>query len=408
MSGVSARARGRARLRATPLPHPLRRWWGDPTVRRALLLAVLLRVVLGVAALLVVVLRGDGGAVGNHLDLIATRGDPLWPVVAPWERFDTLWLAHIAGSGYTAGSPDAAFYPLVPLLMRLGGLAVGDSVLAGLLIDTAALAGALVLLHRLVAADFDERVARRSVLAIALFPAAFFLVAPYTEAVFLLLVVGAFTAMRGRRFVTAGVLIALAALCRPTGVTLLAPLLVELALLWRERRRRGGRFPYRDAMVAMALPLGAMAGWFLYARSVLGLPEGPVSAEAQRWGQTLAWPWQVVADSLAAIVQGHHVEEVLNLAAALGVVACLALMVRRRFPWSYVAYVAACLPLLFLREARFTPMQSDFRFIVVLFPLFVLAGTRRSRPRLDTALAVASVLLMVVVLDRQVEFAYVG
>ena len=52
--------------------------------------------------------------------------------------------------------PQAAFYPLYPLLMRAGGWVVGSPLLAGVLISLACFLGALVLLHRLVALELGS------------------------------------------------------------------------------------------------------------------------------------------------------------------------------------------------------------------------------------------------------------
>ena len=61
--------------------------------------------------------------------------------------------------------------------------------------------GAMVGLYRLVARDLDPATARRTMVLISIFPSAFFLFAPFTEALFLALAVWTLVAARERRWV---------------------------------------------------------------------------------------------------------------------------------------------------------------------------------------------------------------
>ncbi len=65
---------------------------------------------------------------------------------------------------------------------------------AGILVSLAAALGAFVLLYRLAESRLGAEGARRAVLYLAVFPMAFFLQAVYSEALFLLLTLGAFLA----------------------------------------------------------------------------------------------------------------------------------------------------------------------------------------------------------------------
>src|SRR5581483_12500553 len=79
----------------------------------------------------------------------------------------------------------------------------------------------------------------------ALFPAAAVLVMGYAEALFMALSVGAFLALRTRRWEVAAGLGLLAGLCRPLGVVLVVPAAIEAWREWGsatagERLRRAG------------------------------------------------------------------------------------------------------------------------------------------------------------------------
>ncbi len=160
-------------------------------------------------------------------------------IVEPLRLWDGLWYKLIAEQGYD-GAPGfeggslayPAFFPLLPWLMRLGSDVFGVATeTAGWAIANASFLAALVVLYRLVALDFDRTVARRAVVALAVFPTSFFFAAVYTESLFLLLAVGALYAARRGVWFTAGALGLLAALTRSQGVFLLLPFAV---LLWQQ------------------------------------------------------------------------------------------------------------------------------------------------------------------------------
>lgn len=154
-------------------------------------------------------------------------------LVEPLRLWDGLWYKLIAEEGYGEHvNTYPAFWPLFPWLMRLGSdLSGAATETAGWAIANASFLAALVVLYRLVALDFDRTVARRAVVALAVFPTSFFFAAVYTESLFLLLAVGALYAARRGVWFTAGALGLLAALTRSQGVFLLLPFAV---LLWQQ------------------------------------------------------------------------------------------------------------------------------------------------------------------------------
>ena len=111
-------------------------------------------------------------------------------IVNPMQLWDGLWYRLIADEGYERWEAKAAFWPFFPWLMRgvhtLTGLSYET---AGYLIANICFLIALVLLYQLVLIDFEPRVAAGTVVAIAVFPTAFFFNVVYTESPFLMLTV---------------------------------------------------------------------------------------------------------------------------------------------------------------------------------------------------------------------------
>lgn len=313
----------------------------------------------------------------------AERFDPGGVARGPGAYWDSVWFLEIARGGYDRPE-DAAFFPLYPLLLR----ATGSSVAGGVLVSLACFAAALWLLHALVALDFGARVARLTVLLVAVFPAAAFFGAVYSEALFLLLSVAALYAARTDRWALAGVAGALAAGTRSAGLVLLVP----LALLWWSGERRA-----RDGLWLALVPLGLVV---FCAYLALDGGDGLAPLRAQEsWGRELTWPLGGAVEGASAAWEGARqiVEgeprtwpvydtawlDLALFATLLGALVALAGALRR-LPVAYSLYAAAALALPLTFPAAGQPLMSLPRFVAVLWPLHLwlaLVLVERARAR---------------------------
>jgi hypothetical protein len=330
------------------------------------------------------------------------------PLLAPLARWDSVWYLRIADSGYGDSAPRAAFFPLYPLLVRAAatpfGASEGALLLAAYVISLAAFVAALFLLYRLTELELGRRLARPTLLLLAVFPAAVFFGAPYSESLFLLLAVGAFYAARGGHWAWAGTCAALASATRSAGLLLLIP----LAILWwglRPRRRS-------DAAWLVLGPLGiaAYAAW-------LGLVEGDALRfldVQEAWSRELTVPLAGAWDGFVAAVDGVRqlasgsrtpvyfeeaagdpfriaaINVMLFVTLVFAVVACVG--VWRRLPRAYGAWVAASLLLPLTFPVTPQPLMSLPRFVAVLFPLFMwLAIVCDERRNTDLVAAASAV-----------------
>jgi len=221
--------------------------------------------------------------VPNQLDGLADL------LVGPMRRWDGLWYTMIAEQGYGEWSPKAAFWPLFPWTMRgLSRITGLQPEVAGYIIANVCFVLALMFLYRLVALDFDERIARRTLWAIALFPTSLFFSAVYTEAPFLMLSVGALLAARLRYWWIAGILGALAALTRSYGVFLGLPFAVlflqQHGFYLRHLVPRG---------LAVAMPALGPALFSLHLDRIWGNPWLWRDVQEQ-WNRHSAKPWETL------------------------------------------------------------------------------------------------------------------
>jgi hypothetical protein len=313
-------------------------------------------------------------------------------LIGVWQRWDACWYLKIATLGYRPGDASVVFFPLYPRLMRLFGLVLNhDFILGGLAVSAVAYIIAIVGLYRLVEFDFDEEIARRSVLYISIFPVAFFFFAPFTESVFLALAVWTIYVARRRRWELVVVPAFCIGLTRTQGCLLSIPLAYEYFL---QRRNRPGvkvdeRHPPRIAMLTSLLPPAGFALFIVYSK----LSTGWTAFQAQQqWGLEIHPPWTVVEASWAHIRANGDVIEALNLVLLLLSVVVLAVGLRR-LPLSYTLYAAPQLLVVGSRLNFFSPLMATSRYVLVIFPIFVILALLGQGRRIHTAWLILSLLL---------------
>ncbi len=302
-----------------------------------------------------------------------------FPLVGVWQRWDACWYSKVATFGYEAGTDAVNFWPLLPGLMRFAAWPLGGNVaLSGLVVSGVAYVAAMTGLYRLVTLDFDEDVARRTVLFITIAPAAFFLFAPFTEAPFLALTVWAILAARQRMWALAAIVGLLAGLTRIQGVFLVLPIAWEAWIAWRDRRAQAGLvMPSLSSIVAAAAPAIGF-GSFLLATSVIA-GRTPLDTQDVWGGKSFHPPWEVFDASLRWIVDHQDSLQALNLA-MLVLFIFLVVAGIRRLPVSYSLLAIPQVALIAIRIQP-TPLTSTARLLEVVFPAFVVialfAGGRR-------------------------------
>lgn len=381
-----------------------------PAWRQALVVAVGLRV--GLAVLAVV-----GGGLLPGLDPVSVAAVPAtgfrgwtastsaaqgWGLVgAGLERFDALWYLAIAADGYpvgTAGVPQAAaFFPGYPVAVgMLGRVLAGAYLLAANVLSFAATVAGLAGIRRLAdRCGLDAAAARRACVLAAVFPTAFFLLAPYSEGLFLATSTWALVGARERRWGLAGATALVAGLTRNVGVLLVLPLAVEAVLAWRAgdraRRRTAGA-----AVAVLAAPLGTalflLAGWGWWQD-----PLAPVRVQGG-WQRELTWPWETLdaavrfaVGSPGAYATGYHAADLLVVAPVLAAVVWLIL----RGPAASLALYGLAHAVVWLVlpfPAR--PLMSVPRFAVVVAPVFLAFAVWTRRPAVETGWMAASAALL--------------
>jgi hypothetical protein len=288
------------------------------------------------------------------------------------------------GYGFGAVRHDAVrFFPLLPLAARGLGTVLGGraDVAVLVIVETSALVlGALV--HHLVLTEGrDPSAARRATWLMALFPSAFVLVLGYAEAPALAFAVGAFLALRARRWWWAAGLCLLAALTRPLGVLLVVPAAVEAGRLVRARG------PLRPGVAAAVLgaPVGlaVFLTWSWRRYGDFWLPVR-VQTEATHRGSVVN-PFTAIWHEGRGILRGQHVGSALHVPWAIVLVA-LTVVCFRRWPASYGAFAAAVLAVALSSKN----LDSLERYALGAFPLVLTLADLVAAQWLDRAVLVLS------------------
>jgi hypothetical protein len=284
----------------------------------------------------------------------ATSG-PNVGVLRALNRWDSASYLGIANHGYhhvpsnpIGGDGIYAFFPFFPWVVRMVSLLTFSSTLVVGLALAVILGGlATVFVYMLVADSYDVEAARRAAALFCFFPGAFVLSMAYAESLMLALATGALLAYTRRRWVTAGVVGALAVMTRPNASVLI------VAFVWCAvvAVRRGDS---RRQFVVPALTAAGLAFVVAYQWVDTGHLFEWIRAEHQTWNDHLGVSAEAFHRFVGFVTSGPlgvHQGQLNNLVWAGGWVigligACL--LVRSRLQlvlkvYGVAAFLFACL-----------------------------------------------------------------
>jgi len=235
--------------------------------------------------------------------------------------------------------------------------------------------------------DFNEGVANRSVLYISIFPTAFFLVAAYSESLFLCLVLLSFYQIRCRQWWLAGLFGFFASLARSNGILLIIP------FLWEYFCQRQFRLkPIQGGILAVSLIPAGTALFALYCYKIYGDPLSFSHVQSSNgWNRYLSPPWTGTVLSIQLI---HSTGGILNYWALRNMLdlvpnmfmlllLLLSFIGPWRFPvrlWSYalLGMMSWIFFNLYPRIGGISPdsLTSMSRYMVQVFPALVFLATQ--------------------------------
>lgn len=312
-------------------------------------------------------------------------------LLASWNHWDAANYVRIAQYGYQTQF-DVAFFPLLPLMIAGGAYVLGSwsYLTLGTVISNAALLGAMFVLYQIAVDAGGEKVARRTLLYLCIFPTAFYFFAAYNESLFILLSAGAFLAMRRQHWWLAGILGLLASLARSAGVLLVIPYVIEL---WQSRESimAARQNMFLRILPIILIPLGTLL-YALYCWHISGNLLDFVSVQSH-WGRHTTWPWRGIVQAFIDLFWNqpfgsfNEAHIILDLTATLGFIA-LNIIGWRKLRLSYSVWVAILLFYILLSPGtdKTDVLLSNQRFVLEMFPAFItLAMLGIQHPRLHQA-----------------------
>ncbi len=383
----------RAHLRVASLRDTVRRVARDKSVRAALFAFALSRIlVLGIFVLTGLTRTTPDPNFSGHVDVhISAQPAPIARILRQEVMTaDVNWYVGIAESGYEqrAFSADVprnwAFFPLFPLLLYLASYFTGEFALTGMTLSHLFFMLALFLLHRTCGLyGLSDAAADRCLFYVAFFPLSYFFSLPLTESLFLMLTVGSFFSAKRGRWWTAGALGALASATRMSGLLLLPTLTL---LYWQEHRRLR---PLRaEAFAPLLVPAGLLS-FMIYLYAITGNAFAFRDAMTA-WGRKAGFFVSPLIDYLRqpAEIAVHWDFKFLNFAAAVTLLVCGAVLLKRReFALATYTLLSAFVAL------SAALLQSQARYAMVVFPIFMVLAVAGGRPRVDQTIRAVFIIL---------------
>jgi len=294
-------------------------------------------------------------------------------LIDPWYRWDSIHYLEIAEDGYKSNLKNTVWPPLYPLLIRVSSLLFPNALQSALFISHIACILALTMLYLLVNDLYNEKMAKKTILLVALFPTAFFLVAAYTESLFLLISLGIFFALRKEKWWVVAVLSPLAILTRFQGILLAIP------ILWygftSMKKKNCNPLCLIKVLISISLMVVTFSGYSIYVHEILNA-DWPWITLAQGWDQHIGLPWQGLVANLFWFVSHESMLSAEKIAKfydlLLMLLAIWALIKNwKTLPSNLFLYSLFSLLLILIKIDANRLLVSASRYVLVIFPVFI-------------------------------------
>lgn len=303
-----------------------------------------------------------------------------------WGEWDSGWYLGIAQHGYSArvqtgnmaGQTSLAFFPLYPIAMKWLGKIIGSVYLAGLIISNVCLLVSCYLLYKIALESFGEKIARKAVKYLLIFPVTFIFSGVFTESLFLMLMLACFTFAKRRQWWLAGLFGGLLALTRSLGVIIILPLLYEYL------KQRQFRLRQINASVLWLFLIPVGLGIFsFYNYRLTGDWLAFMHAQAA-WGRSLREPLRVI---VGAILHPDIRQKFLGYFTLIfsGVLFLGYKKVEKSYWWYGLGLLL--IPLV-------TGIASMPRFMLPIFPLYIILARWSENEDVDMILTIVCTITL--------------
>ncbi|HRZ33955.1 MAG TPA: hypothetical protein P5548_03605 [Candidatus Moranbacteria bacterium] len=290
-----------------------------------------------------------------------------WNIINIHSRWDSNWYINLIENGYERKADDTlsnlVFLPLYPLLVKIISMfSLGNIAFAGWIVSSIFLVLSCMLMAKMIREFHKESDPLFSVFLLLIFPTAFFLNAVYTESLFLFLSLGAFYFTFKKKYFLAGIIGFLASLTRVTGILIFLPLVVQVLI--NEGINLQG---LKKSLPLLLIPTGLLL-FFAYHWVFFGDPLLFFKIE-NAWGRSFTFNKDHFVFLSNASLSNFYLDIIYSIF-SLGV--SLYLLKIKKYP--YAIYMASTILVAFATGT----LMSIGRYILILFPIYILGGSIKS------------------------------
>jgi hypothetical protein len=306
-----------------------------------------------------------------------------------WANWDGGAYLTIAEKGYNLSrSEQYAFFPFYPLVIKIVNLVFRSYLLSGLLVSWAACFLTIYFLYKLVLLDFSNQIAQRTVNYFLIFPFSFFLLATYSESLFLLLAISSFYFLRKSSYAKASVLGMLATATRASGIALIPALTAEALEKTKFKIKR-------QLAYLIILPLG-FSSYLWYQQRTTGNPFFFIKAVQQYWQRDqFTLPFKVILSYFIHFQPADFFQFRDNTLISLEIIISLLFLFLILISWRklrksyfWYSFFVWSLPLMTGRSG------SILRYVLAAFPCFIILAILGKNKNFDQFYTLLSSFLL--------------
>ena len=225
-------------------------------------------------------------------------------------RWDGYHYLNLIENGYAGAIENGqhlflVFFPLYVWIVRIFTLGFINPVWPALFVSTLCFALACCYLYKFVVIDYGEKIARRSVLYISIFPFAFFFGEVMTESLFFLTTASSLYYIRKHKWGIAGIIGIFSALTRMHGLLLIIPAGIELCSHYKlfEKAKNGETNHFLSVLSRVPLVLLPLIGTGIYLLLNYYVDGNPFAflIHQEHWAQGAMWFSETITYMLAYI-----------------------------------------------------------------------------------------------------------
>lgn len=315
--------------------------------------------------------------------------------LSPNYRYDTAHYLEIARNGYASDEHNSAFAPLFPALIWILNQIFPSTLGSAVFVASLAAGIAFILFHHLIIEHSDEQNAWNTLLWLCVFPSSFILFLPYTESLFLALMLGFFLAIDRGKYCFAALLAALATLTRFTGVFL------SLVLVWdafedlKLHRYKISTGKWFLKVAAATIPV---ITFFIFTtlQNIFYKTALPWDALSQGWNLHFGMPWDGIIGNARELIYNpfeiRHISVFFDLLFALFVPVMLIkstnLVPTKWLVFFWVLYLSAI-----MKISDDSILTSTFRYTLPILPIYmVLSRIVKSKKAIFIGISISFLL----------------